>query len=215
MSAPGKNPEDDSFREQVQKLFSGLNSEEMESLRAGLADIGKEKYPFSRLKKNAPLAVFLWLAMEQKEPAENEEAKLKECKHRDSLTGQAKVDYLVSQLTEDCCCYCPPFQRDVLKLIVNGEPSQSDWEATHDTKTYLVGTINRTFEGCSKSLRQKVVAQYLRDVMPALEVKYKQEKAEQEAYDNLMDYLSNKTTEEINALTKQLKRVGTGKGVSV
>jgi len=141
----------------------------------------------------------------QKKTAKEEKAKQEECKKRASLTGPAKVDYLVSQLTENCCCYCPPFQRDVLKLIVNGKPSQSDWETTHDSKTYLVGVINRIFEGCSNSLRKKVVAQYLRDVMPALEAESKERNADQEATDELLALTEGKTPKQIRDMTALLK----------
>ena len=135
--------------------------------------------------------------------AKEEKARQKERKHRDSLTGQAKVDYVVEKLgTEDVGLYRASFQRKVLELIRDDKPIPSEEHFTFKAKV-----INERFEGCSKSFRRKVIDQYLTKVLPEMEAKQREEDAEQEAYDNLLNYLgNNKTTEELVTLTEQLKQ---------
>ena len=138
----------------------------------------------------------------QEKTAKEEKAKQKEHKHHDSLTGQAKVDYFVEKLgTEDIGVYRASFQRQVLEHVRNGVSVP-----VNEHHTYAIKTINERFEGCSKSFRRKVVDQYLTTVLPEMEAEQQKEDAEQEAYDNLLSYLSNKTTAEVVALTEQLKR---------
>jgi len=137
--------------------------------------------------------------------AKEEKAKKEERKHRDSLIGQAKVDYLVTQLTEDFCYYAPPFQREVMELVTKGIASPLDWKSTNDDKIYLTGKINKTFEGCSKSLCKKVIAQYLKDVLPAHEARYNQEAEELQACDELLTLTEGKTPQQIRDMTSLLK----------
>jgi len=147
----------------------------------------------------------------QERTAKEEKAKQKERKHRDSLTGQAKVDFVLEKLrTEDIGLYRASFQREFLELIRDDKPIPSEEHYQFKAKV-----INERFEGCSKSFRRKVIDQYLTTVLPEMEAEQQKEDAEQEAYDNLLNSLSNKTTAEVVALTKQLKRAGTGKGVSI
>lgn len=141
----------------------------------------------------------------QETKVKKEKAKQEDHNKRNKLTGQAKVDYLVSQLTEDCQFYSPPFQREILELVAKGTPSQSDWKTCHDIKVYLIGGVNKTFEGCSKRLCQKVIAQYFRDVLPAHEERYNQEAEELQACDELLVLTEGKTPQQIRDMTTLLK----------
>ena len=147
-------------------------------------------------------------AKEQAKPEESEtqeQPEQEERKKRDRLTGQAKVDYLVSQLTEECQFMSPSFQREVLMLVAKGTLSPPDWKATHDDKIYKVGKINKFFEKCSNRIRQKVIAQYLRDVMPTLEIEHEEREADQEATEELLALTEGKTPKQIRDMTALLK----------
>jgi len=128
------------------------------------------------------------------------------------LTGQAKVDYVLEKLrTEDIGLYRASCQRAILELVRDEQPIPPN-----EHYIFRAKTINERFEGCSKSFGRKVINQYLTKVLPEMEAKQREEDAEQEAYDNLINYLANnKTTAEVVALTKQLKRAEAGKGVSI
>jgi len=141
----------------------------------------------------------------QKAKEKREKARQEERRHRDSLTGQAKVDYVLEKLREDIGLYYrASFQREILELIRDDKPIPPDADEHY---AYRAKAVNEQFEGCSKSFRRKVINQYLTKVLPEMEAKQREEDADQEAYDNLLNYLgNNKTTEEVVALTKQLKQ---------
>ena len=139
--------------------------------------------------------------------AKEEKAKQEECKHRDSLKGQAKVDYVLEKLRGGIGdgCYRTKFQRKILELIRDSQPLST--RENKERYAYVGRVINEIFEGCDNSFRQITIDQYLIKVLPELEPKEKEEDASQEAYDNLLEYLcKNKTTEEVVALTEQLKQ---------
>jgi len=128
----------------------------------------------------------------------------------EELKEAASVDSLVSQLTEECRIYNPPFQRDLLELVAKGTPSPPDWKNTRDDKIYAVGKINKIFERLDNSIRQKVIAQYLKDILPAHEARYNQEKEELQACDELLALTEGKTPQQIRDMTISLKELKAG-----
>lgn len=200
----------------TEELDKSLNKEiarlELEE-KAALTTLLKGLWEVDRMLSPCLVKCYLSLTQDivehQEKTAKEEKPKQKKHKERDSLTGQAKVDYFVEKLrTEDIGLYRASFQRESLELVRDDKPIPI--EKHHALRAKI---INERFEGCSKSFQRKVINQYLTTVLSEMEAEQQKEDAEQEAYGNLMSYLSNnKTTAEVITLTKQLKQADTGSG---
>ena len=159
----------------------------------------------------SPTLVNYWLTLtrhlfKNRAQDEAEEKKRKEeLIYRDSLPGPEKLEYIVSQLTEQLQHYDPGFLREILDGVLGGETGPADWIKSHDGKDYLVGKVSHMFEGCSQGLREKVVEKYLNDVMPALEAEWREEEDEQNTYDEFMALTKGKSIKQIRELTTKIR----------
>jgi len=114
------------------------------------------------------------------------------------------VDYVVEKLRTSTfgAAYIATYQRKILELVKNDLPTPfGDKDAE-----YIYGTIVKFFDGCTENFRNACIQQYLKNVLPAMEAEQKSEEARQEALDDLLDSLDDKSTDEVIALTKKIKR---------
>lgn len=125
--------------------------------------------------------------------------------YRNGLPRLEKVDYVVNQLTEQLQMYAPAFLREVLGCVLGGEKGPADWKKSKDGKAYLIGKANHVFEGCDQSLRQAVVEKYLDDVMPDIEDEFEKEEDRQNALDDFVELIQDKTPEETQDLIAKIK----------
>ncbi len=146
------------------------------------------------------------LSSEQRK-IEERQAQEKQRRHRDSLSGQAKIDFVVGQLKECFRAFGSTWQEKVLGFVANNEPSQPDWIHTHDDLVYGIGKANRVFEGCSNGFKQRVIAEYKAKVLPTLLAESKEEEAQQDAIDEFVALINDKSASEIRALTTRIKAV--------
>jgi len=205
VSSQAKKPKDEKQKTERRSFLkaAGVSALGLGQVADFLDEFTQDGWMFNSAMKDYLLSNLKSLAKYQALRQELEQAKQKEREYRDSLTGQAKVDYFVEKLrTEDIGLYRAGFQRGFLELIRDDKPIPQEEHYIFKAKT-----INERFEGCSKSFRRKAIDQYLAKVLPEMESKQREEDAEQEAYDDLLNYLANnKTVEEVVTLTKQLKR---------
>ena len=189
-------------------LIGRLDEDEQVFLGNLLGKLAECKVRFDKEVCSACLSGICLVLESAPEDAEEEEARQKEQKHRDSLTGQRKIDYFVEQLTDKVrlCLYNPHFIREVLELVAEGEPSQPGWKESKESDVYLVGELNSFFEGTTKNFKLRVIKQYLESVQPALLSKYDEEQAEQEACDEFLALTTDKTVEQIREMTACLTR---------
>jgi len=192
VSAPATEPKDEKQTKTERRAFLKCNkilNDEIAHLepeeKAALVTFLKGLWEVDRLL--TPDLVKFYLSLTQaiversETKAKEEKARQKERKHRDSLTGQAKVDYVVEKLrTEDIGLYRASFQREVLELMRDDKPIP-----TEEHYTFKAKTVNERFEGCSEDFQRQVIDEYLTKVLPEMEAEQQKEDAEQEAYDNL------------------------------
>jgi len=139
---------------------------------------------------------------------QNERTKQEERQHRDSLQGQAKVDYIVEELKKFLSHIRAPYQdKKLLPLALKEQRLPENWQHSNDGITYYKGRIEEILGGLSEAFRQKVVAKYRAEVLPERLAKDNKEQDEQNATDEFLALANNKTPEEIRAMTKLLRKV--------
>ena len=121
-----------------------------------------------------------------------------------STRPSKSVDYVVEKLRTSTfgAAYIATYQRKILELVKSDLPTPF---GDKDTE-YIYGTIVKFFDGCSEHFRNKCIEQYLTKVLPPMEVEQQAEEAREKAVNDLLDFLDNKSTDEIIALTKKIKR---------
>jgi hypothetical protein len=95
-----------------------------------------------------------------------------------------------------------------MELVQDDKPGPEITDKRSESAHYHYRIIAELFEGCDKAYRRDTIDLFIREILPDIEVGKRTEEAEQEAYDDLLNYLcNNKTVEEVVALTKQIKAV--------
>jgi hypothetical protein len=126
--------------------------------------------------------------------------------HRDRLSGQARIDFVIEQFKRQQVTYFrAAWLRGVLDRIESGEMSEPGWRHGKNLEKHVIGLANLCLEGCSDGFRRKVIAQFRRDILPAIEARCAQEDAEQAAIDEFVNLTEGKTPEEIHAMTRRAK----------
>ena len=120
------------------------------------------------------------------------------------LLAQKSFKVVMEHIKTAFECYCPPFQREVIQLIIKSQEPQGDISGD---RVYVIGKIKKIFDN-NVSLRNKLLSVYLNNVLPPLEAKYNKEVAIQDATDELLNLTNGKSVQEIQSMIQLLKTNG-------
>ena len=139
---------------------------------------------------------------------QEQRTKQEERQHRDSLQGQAKVDYVVEELKKFLSHIRAPYQDEkLLPLALKEQRLPENWRHSNDGITYYKGRIEEILSGLSEAFRKKVVAKYRAEVLPEMLAKDNEEQDEQNATDEFLALTNGKTVEEVRAMTELVRKV--------
>lgn len=100
--------------------------------------------------------------------------------------------------------YAPPIQREVILFITKGRKP-----AENSDINFLIGEIEKIFNGCEVSLRNQILSVYLDTVLPRLKARYDGDVAIQDVCDELLALTEGKTVQQIKTMIQTIKTKNT------